>query len=70
MIGETFYILRHKTTKEIIRQQDTKSNPTEKPALFINARRARQARTLRQEIENPVDWDLVPVKVVEIGAAA
>lgn len=67
MLDRIYYVLQHKHTKELIRQQGRAGELLDRPALYVSDKRARQARTTRQwDIDYPDDWEPVPVRLVVV----
>jgi hypothetical protein len=67
MLDRIYFILRHKTTGEIIKQQGRSGELLDRPSLYISEHRAKFARSSRQwDVDYPQDWEIVPVKIVEV----
>lgn len=61
---EIFYALRNNKTGEYIRGQSQGGRLVKAPALYEARMRAHHARSMRPEVEDPADWEAVPVRVV------
>jgi len=59
-----FYALRNNKTGEYIRGQSQGGRLIKAPALYEARMRAHHARSMRPEVEDPADWEAVPVRVV------
>jgi|GEM_PF-4774807 len=61
---EIFYALRNSKTGEYIRGQSQGGRLIKAPALYEARMRAHHARAMRSEVDDPADWEAVPVRVV------
>lgn len=59
-----FYALRNNKTGEYIRGQGQGGRLIKAPALYEARMRAHHARSMRPEVDDPADWEAVPVRVV------